>query len=105
MADFLAQLRGLQSPNGKRTMIWADRFAVSFALLISVLACLITLLALNSVSPDHPLTPSDFGHMVVWVGKAELYAALPMWIVLRIVDFMFGGPQRRIKKLDSLNGQ
>jgi hypothetical protein len=29
---------------------------------------------------------------------AELFAALPLWAVLRIIDFMVGGPVRRTTK-------
>jgi hypothetical protein len=79
-------------------MIRADRFAAGFALLIVVFAIVISLLALTGARADHPFTSLDFGDMVVWTIKAEIYAVLPTWAVLRIVDFMFGGPRRRSQK-------
>jgi hypothetical protein len=92
------------SSMGKGALIWADRSGAGFALLIVVFAFLIFLLSFTGAPPDHPFTLSDFGDMVIWTGKALLYAALPMWAVLRIIDFMFGGPRRRSQKHGRLTG-
>jgi hypothetical protein len=80
-------------------MIWADRFAAGFAPLIVVFAILISLIAFNGATPNHAFTLSELGDTVVWTIKAEIYAALPMWAVLRIVDIVFGGRPRRSQKV------
>jgi hypothetical protein len=77
-------------------LMWADRCALGVALLILVVAGVISILAFIRARPDDVLSLSS--ETVIWTGKAELVAALPLWAVLRIVDFMLGGPRRRAEK-------
>lgn len=79
-------------------MIWADRFALGFALLLVVLAFVISLLAITGASETSPFSLEDVWSMVLWTAKAQVYAALPFWALLRISDFMFGGPASRRRK-------
>lgn len=79
-------------------MKWPDRIAAGFALLITVFAAFISLIAFFRANPANPYTLSDIFEMVVWTLKAELVAALPFWIVLRIISFMFGVPSAKRRR-------
>jgi Sec-independent protein secretion pathway component TatC len=46
--------------------------------------------------------PSEWALVTVWViGKAGLLIALPIWIALRLLDFILGGLARPAKKISN----
>jgi len=48
--------------------------------------------------PDEPVPIPD-KPIVEYVGRLIAFVVLPIWAILRIVDFMFGGPaSRRVKR-------
>jgi hypothetical protein len=64
-------------------MIWADRLALAWAVIVY------GLLALAGAFGDYPDVHP--GHNAV----QALYFVLPVWAVLRLIDFITGGPARR----------
>ena len=44
--------------------------------------------------PDEP-TPIPDKPIGDYMGRLIAFVVLPIWVILRIVDFMFGGPARR----------
>lgn len=47
--------------------------------------------------PDEP-TPIPDKPIGDYMGRLIAFMVLPIWVILRIVDFMFGGPARRRMK-------
>jgi hypothetical protein len=43
------------------------------------------------------ITPYDLMRMVLSSVKAEILVALPVWVAVRTIDFVMGGPARRRK--------
>jgi hypothetical protein len=70
-------------------LIWADRFGIGvFALVVLGM----TLMRGRGYTPgeDPPLLEVAFKIL-----EAAFYVGVPVWLVLRIIDFMAGGPMRR----------
>ena len=74
-------------------LVWADMVGLAAVIVIAVLsalACATVLLAADTVS---------FGRLnhllAVWSGMAELTIALPIWLLMRGIDFAANGPARR----------
>jgi hypothetical protein len=82
-------------------VIWVDRSGLGFALLIVVVAFVFLVLAYTG-SPE-TFSASDVGEMTIWTLKAWLFTALPLWITLRIIDFIIGGSERRNRARGSGN--
>jgi hypothetical protein len=77
-------------------MIWAYRIAIGIGLLIAVLYA-----ALIFISVVHdPSVISSLGNVETWtwIVKAELIVVIPIWSILRVIDFIAGGPSRRKTK-------
>jgi hypothetical protein len=66
-------------------MIWADRFAIGIFIL------LVLLFGWDALG-NQSLHGFD---LLRWLLLPPLVGAFVSWIVLRTLDFMFGGPQRR----------
>ena len=74
-------------------LVWADKVGLAAVIVIAVLsalACATVLLAADTLS---------FGRLnhvlAVWSGMAELAVALPIWLLMRGIDFAANGPARR----------
>ena len=74
-------------------MIWADRAGLAIAALIAFSAGLFTIVLFIGVGSltDGRLNTT----MLLWTAIAEIAVALPVWVVLRLLDLVFGGPWRR----------
>lgn len=73
-------------------MIWADRVALLIALFLMV----ITLL-LAAGRPAAETLQNPVWWSVVW--NILLYAVLPVWGTLRVIDLIMDGPRRRRGKI------
>jgi hypothetical protein len=78
-------------------MIWADRFGLGVASAIAIVAFAFMVVAVFHAAPDDPITPYDLMRMVLSSVKAEILVALPVWVAVRTIDFVMGGPARRRK--------
>lgn len=74
-------------------MIWADRVGLAVAALIALCAACLTVVLIIGVGSlaDGRLNAT----MALWAGIAEAAIAVPLWIILRLADLIFGGPRRR----------
>jgi hypothetical protein len=70
-------------------MIWADRFGIGVFALV-VLGMAIVWGRGYTPGVDPPLL-----EVALKILQAASYVAVPVWLVLRIIDFMAGGPMRR----------
>lgn len=74
-------------------LVWADKVGLAAVIVIamlSALVCATVLLAADTVSF------SRLNHVLaVWSGVAELTVALPIWLLMRGIDFAANGPARR----------
>ena len=69
-------------------MCWADKVGLAAAIIVAGGVLLIG----ASWGPHGP----DYASAATRaIGLLELYSALPLWVLLRIVDFIAGGPWRR----------
>lgn len=67
-------------------MMWADRIALGVWMIGMGSAALVNLvIAING-------EPVTVGH---WLFVMTFLIALPLWLILRVVDFVLGGPLRR----------
>jgi hypothetical protein len=80
----------------KRThLVWADKVGLVTAFVIAVLSALVCAAVL--VAAD-TVTFSRLNHaLAVWSGVAELTIALPIWLLMRGIDFATDGPARRAR--------
>ena len=74
-------------------LVWADKVGLAAVIVIaglSALACATVLLAAGTLS---------FGRLnhvlAVWSGVAELAVGLPIWLLMRGIDFAANGPAHR----------
>lgn len=75
-------------------MAWPDKVGLGFACLVVAFALLgLFLVTINT--PPGTVTVQDLTHMGVWIIKAEVFVALPVWLAARLFDFVIGGPARR----------
>jgi hypothetical protein len=74
-------------------LVWADKVGLLSVVIIAVLSaivCATVLLAADTV------TFSRLNHVLaVWSGVAELVIALPIWFLMRGIDFAANGPAHR----------
>jgi hypothetical protein len=84
---------GQQIPLRRVHLVWPEKVGLVTALAVAVLSalfCVTVLYAADTVS---------FGKLnhalAVWSGVAELTVALPIWLLMRGVDFAANGPARR----------
>ena len=78
-------------------MIWADRFGLGVASAIAIVALAFMVVAVLHAPPDDPITPYDVMRMSLSTVKAEILVALPVWVAVRTIDLVIGGPARRRK--------
>ena len=71
-------------------MIWADR--IGLWVWVVCLALLAMYLGMVYASGSTPGPDFDFSGLFV---AATFAIALPVWLVLRVVDFVLGGPLQR----------
>jgi hypothetical protein len=84
-------------------MIWADRIAFGFAVFIAASAaavCVILMIAIGGLAADTRL----FTEIGLWAGLTELVTALPLWLLLRGIDYLAGGPRLRARR-EARNGR
>lgn len=73
--------------------IWADKAALvmaGFILVVAILSSLVLFIGVGTVG-DVRLDQV----LLAWTIMFELVVALPLWLVLRAIDWFNGGPQRR----------
>jgi hypothetical protein len=74
-------------------LAWPDKVGLVTALVIAVLSafvCATLLLAADT------MTFSRLNHLLaMWSGAAELIIALPIWLLMRGIDFAIDGPAHR----------
>lgn len=74
-------------------MIWADRLGLRVAALIALGAFLFSALVFIGVGS---LTDGRLAATLLeWTGIAELGIAIPLWMILRLGDRLFGGTGHR----------
>jgi len=76
-------------------MIWADRAAIGLLGLAAIVIALILALGFLGPSDFFPITATNVGRAVGWFLGTGVLVVLPLWLALRIVDWVFGGPARR----------
>ena len=76
-----------------RHLAWPDKAGLVIAVIVaamSIFACAIVLLAGETVT---------YGRLnnalAAWTGMAELGIALPIWLLMRVIDTVTGGPWHR----------
>lgn len=76
-----------------RRLAWPDKAGLVIALIVSamsVFACTIVLIVGETVT---------YGRLnqalAVWAGLAVLAIAGPLWLLMRVIDTLAGGPSRR----------
>jgi hypothetical protein len=79
---------------GRRTMMWADRLAIGVLGILLVLDVLIIGIDVFNEAL-FPITAANLGRVFGWFLGSALLVVFPLWLVLRIVDWVFGGPARR----------
>lgn len=78
-------------------MIWADRIALTVAAMIAIVAALSSTVLFIGVGTftDVRLNAA----MLLWSAIIEMTVAVPIWVVLRLIDLLSGGRQRRLNRL------
>lgn len=76
-------------------MIWADRIGFAFAVFIAASALAMTVILFIAIGGEMMRDGRLDGDIALWAGLSELALALPFWLLLRGIDLLFGGPQRR----------
>jgi hypothetical protein len=72
-------------------MAWCDKLAIG---LVGIVMTLFVLASFLNGGLQH-LGPSWFGAFFDIAWRVVLIIGLPSWVLLRIVDFVTGGPNRR----------
>jgi hypothetical protein len=72
---------------------WPDYLGITAAFLIVVFGVIIWGLVWTGSDTAVPLMV--LRELAVWLLKAELVGALPIWVVARVVDLLTGGPSKR----------
>ena len=76
-----------------RHLAWPDKAGLAIALIAAVMAafaCAIVLIAGETVAYDR------LNHaLALWAATAVLTTAGPLWLLMRAIDFLTGGPSRR----------
>ena len=74
-------------------LVWADKVGLVTALVIAILCVLICVAVLIAAET---VTYSKLNHVLMaWSGLVELTIALPIWVLMRGIDFVTNGPKRR----------
>jgi hypothetical protein len=76
-----------------RRIAWPDYLGIAAAVLVVVLGVVVWGLVWTGSDTAVPLVV--LRELGVWLLKAEVVVALPIWLVARIVDLLAGGPQKR----------
>lgn len=74
-------------------MAWPDKAGLVIALIVaamSAFACAAVLIAGETMT-DERLNQT----LAAWTGIAVLAIAVPLWLLMRVVDALAGGPSRR----------
>jgi hypothetical protein len=72
---------------------WPDYLGITAAILIVVVGVVIWGLVWTGSDTAVPLVV--LRELAIWLLKAELAVALPIWVLARIVDLLAGGPSMR----------
>jgi len=74
-------------------LVWADKVGLVVAFVIAVFCVLVCAAALVAAET---VTFWSLNHVLIaWSGMAELTIALPIWLVMRGIDFATNGPAHR----------
>jgi len=79
--------------DARRRLAWPDKAGLVTAFVIaamSAFACAIVLIAGETVTYDR----LNYA-LAAWSGVAVLAIAAPLWLFMRAIDFLAGGPSRR----------
>ena len=90
------QLAGRHMSLHKRNhLIWADKFALVLALSVAALGVVagVAVLAAVGTLSDRRLDLA----VVDWIAWVEIATALPVWLIMRGIDLIAGGPSHRLK--------
>ena len=81
---------------------WPDKSALLVAWVIIGLWVLIWILALTgSPSADYLWAAKTLPDMLVWLIKAQIIVTFPLWLFVRGIDLILGGPAKRSAKQKS----
>lgn len=75
-------------------MIWADRVALGLVAIFLVILGFTVALGLLRPELFRP-TPENIGYGIGLVLGGAVFVTLPLWLLLRILDWVAGGPGRR----------
>lgn len=74
-------------------MTWADKVALGLALLIAAAGLFVWIPA--AIALRTAFDGSFDRYMLLWIVEAELAIALPLWLGLRVIDFIASRSRRR----------
>lgn len=74
-------------------MTWADKVALGLALLIAAASLFVWIPA--AIALRTAFDGSFDRYMLLWTVEAELAIALPLWLGLRVIDFIASRSRRR----------
>ena len=81
-------------------MIWADRIGLAFVAFIAAAAVALSVILFIAIGSGMMSDGRLNGDIALWSGIAEVALALPLWLLLRGIDLLFGGPRRRARRGD-----
>jgi hypothetical protein len=83
-----------------KVIVWPDRVGLAFSALMFAASLILVIFGTNPYPDTHhpmwiPVTQDEFRNLMSIFFEPQLYFALPLWLFVRMVDFVLGGPKRR----------
>lgn len=82
-------------------MMWADRTAIGLIGIGATGLFLFLLIAIFVPGFYDLSAPEQIGRAIGWFVGLAIFITLPLWLVLRIIDWVVGGPPRRRRGIQS----
>jgi hypothetical protein len=79
-------------------MAWPDKVGIAVACLIVAVALYGLFVLLNGLPPSAPFEAQDWTRFGVGLTKTLFFVALPIWLAVRLIDYVIGGPAKRKAK-------